>query len=301
MKEILYSVIIPHYNIPKLLERCLDSIPQRPDVQIIIVDDNSSPEIVDFSHFPGMERENVEIIYNKNGGSAGRARNMGLNLAKGKWLLFADADDFYTPNAFSCFDEYVESMNDIVFFETKSVDSVTLQPSYRLKIYNALLHNCDNVSGNTIDMVRCGHSIPVAKMIKRKLVEDFKIRFDESRYANDVIFSLLTGIKAKHVYVDHRIVYSVTTRSGSLIMQITRQSLLARLEVTLRANKLMRENNLSMYQNSLLQYFSLAYKIGLKVLLESVWKAIKYNGININTIWLSPIRIRKLLKNTNCV
>ena len=50
-----YSIIIPHKNIPQLLKRCLDSIPQRDDVQIIVVDDNSSSDIVDFANFPGYE------------------------------------------------------------------------------------------------------------------------------------------------------------------------------------------------------------------------------------------------------
>lgn len=44
MDEINYSIIIPHKNIPHLLQRCLKSIPRRKDVQIIIVDDNSDPE-----------------------------------------------------------------------------------------------------------------------------------------------------------------------------------------------------------------------------------------------------------------
>lgn len=42
-----YSIIIPHYNIPELLQRCLDSIPERDDVQVIVVDDNSDSSKVD--------------------------------------------------------------------------------------------------------------------------------------------------------------------------------------------------------------------------------------------------------------
>lgn len=49
--EILYSIIIPHKDIPCLLQRCLDSIPPRDDVQIIVADDDSSPDVVDFAHF----------------------------------------------------------------------------------------------------------------------------------------------------------------------------------------------------------------------------------------------------------
>ena len=49
-----YSVIIPHKNTPELLQRCLASIPKRVDIQVIVVDDNSDLDKVDFYHFPGI-------------------------------------------------------------------------------------------------------------------------------------------------------------------------------------------------------------------------------------------------------
>ena len=57
-----YSVIIPHKNIPKLLQRCLDSIPVRDDLQVIVVDDNSDLDVVDFSHFPKWSGVNYDFI-----------------------------------------------------------------------------------------------------------------------------------------------------------------------------------------------------------------------------------------------
>ncbi|MFS2381396.1 glycosyltransferase, partial [Phocaeicola vulgatus] len=45
-----YSIIIPHKNTPRLLERCLYSIPTWDEIQIIIIDDNSNSESVDFSN-----------------------------------------------------------------------------------------------------------------------------------------------------------------------------------------------------------------------------------------------------------
>ena len=65
MKVINYSIIIPHKNIPSLLQRCLDSIPLRDDIQIIIVDDNSSPDKVDFNNFPGLDRDDTEVYLTK--------------------------------------------------------------------------------------------------------------------------------------------------------------------------------------------------------------------------------------------
>lgn len=79
-----YSLIIPHKNIPNLLKRCLDSIPQRDDMEIILVDDNSDPNIVDFEHFPGKTRQGVRLIFDKQGGGAGRARNWDWMLRRGR-------------------------------------------------------------------------------------------------------------------------------------------------------------------------------------------------------------------------
>jgi glycosyltransferase involved in cell wall biosynthesis len=99
MTNIIFSVIIPHKNRPDLLQYCLNSIPRRKDIQIIVVDDNSDEDKVNFNKFPGLDDEYVEIYLTKEGKGAGYARNMGLKHAKGKWLLFADADDFFTENS----------------------------------------------------------------------------------------------------------------------------------------------------------------------------------------------------------
>ena len=114
--EYTYTIIIPHKNIPLLLQRCLDSVPLRNDVQIIVVDDGSSSNVVDFTNFPGTDRENVEIIFTKDGKGAGYARNCGLLQAKGKWLLFADADDFFLPDFLKTLDRYCSTDYDLITF-----------------------------------------------------------------------------------------------------------------------------------------------------------------------------------------
>ena len=105
-REINYSIIIPHKNCPDLLNRCLGSIPLRDDIHIIIVDDNS-----DNDKKPQYDRNNMEIIFldAEHSRGAGHARNVGLNRAKGKWLLFADADDYYCEHGFEILDKYLDS------------------------------------------------------------------------------------------------------------------------------------------------------------------------------------------------
>ena len=89
---ITYSLVIPHKNTPKLLQRCLESIPQREDVEVIVVDDNSDEHLK-----PYVNRHDVILLDIGSDWSkgAGRARNIGLSQAKGRWVLFADADDYY--------------------------------------------------------------------------------------------------------------------------------------------------------------------------------------------------------------
>jgi len=131
LTNINYSIIIPHKNSAGLLQRCLDSIPQRDDIQIIIIDDNS----LNIKKLRDIEKKYsyVEMIYTKEGRGAGYARNVGLKQIKGKWVLFADADDFYNKNAFSILDNYINSDNDIIYFFANSLDVNTLLPTPREK------------------------------------------------------------------------------------------------------------------------------------------------------------------------
>ena len=104
--DINFSIIIPHHDIPQLLERCLKSIPIKEDLEVIVVDDNSNPKLVDFNNFPGMERKDTTCILDKKGGGAGYARNVGMKHANGKWLIFADADDFFTDYFYDIINKY---------------------------------------------------------------------------------------------------------------------------------------------------------------------------------------------------
>lgn len=77
-----YTIIVAHKNSPELLQYCLDSIPVREDVQVIVVDDNSSAEIVDFEHFPQWKGAHYQYYLTKEGKGAGYARNMGLEIGR---------------------------------------------------------------------------------------------------------------------------------------------------------------------------------------------------------------------------
>ena len=178
--EYTYTIIIPHKNIPLLLQRCLDSVPLRNDVQIIVVDDGSSSNVVDFTNFPGTDRENVEIIFTKDGKGAGYARNCGLLQAKGKWLLIADADDFFNYCVDSVLNEYKDKEFDIAYFKGNSLDTNSYLPSNRVAHLNNYIDLYCSGKDKYADKLRYLFGEPWCKIIKRELIVVNNIKYDET-------------------------------------------------------------------------------------------------------------------------
>lgn len=210
-----YSIIIPHKNSAELLEYCLATIPVRDDVQVIVVDDNSEQKKVDFAHFPQWAGKNYEYYFTKEGKGAGYARNVGLEHAKGKWILFVDADDFLLPIIDGIFDECVNSDADLIYFRPQAVmleDRETY--STRADAYNNIIDEYLATGDET--KLRVRFFSPTCKIIKRELVEENHIRFDEIKYSNDVLFAVKIGCAAKKIQVSEQSYYMITECKNSL-------------------------------------------------------------------------------------
>ena len=247
--DINYTIIIPHKDIPDLLQRCLDSIPQRADVQVVVVDDNSDPDKVDFANFPGSDRADVECCFPKEGKGAGYARNVGLRHACGKWLLFADADDFFHPNLLEILDRWKDSTRDIIYFETDSVDSDTLEPiPPRLSLHPSAMVREEMVREEMVN--RALWVVPWGKMIRAELVRKHDILFEEVCWSNDVMFSTLCSYYAgKNVDICSDLLYCATDRRNSLWTGVrSEEHIMCRLGVTLRAERFAYKHHLSLHR-----------------------------------------------------
>jgi len=211
-----YTIIIPHKNIPSLLQRCLDSIPLREDVQVVVVDDNSDVELVDFSHFPKWRGNHFECYFTKEGKGAGYARNVGLEHAKGKWLVFADADDYFLPEVSDVFNDEIDTEAEIVFYRPKFVlnDDLEISSKRGGSEYNRYI-DVFFETGSEMGL-RTRWLSPWSKLIKKSLVDQKHFRFEETKFSNDVMFSVLTGCESAKVVARDLGFYVVTEREGSL-------------------------------------------------------------------------------------
>ena len=209
-----YSIIIPHYNIPDLLARCLRSIPERDDIQVIVVDDNSPNQESYLSTIPELSRKNVEFYPNKDGLGAGHARNVGLSHAVGKWLVFSDSDDFFVDDFSEILDEYVNDDHDVIYFNIKSCDcydtSKVFPDGNKNHIFNKYYE-----TGNDVYFRVC-YTEPWGRIIHRSVVVDNAIQFQETKAHNDLLFAVKVGLSAKNVLIVDKPLYWYVIREGSL-------------------------------------------------------------------------------------
>ena len=96
--EVKVSVIIPVYNVEKYLRECIDSILNQTlhELELICVDDGSTDGSLEILQAYEKKDNRVTVLTQHNQG-AGAARNKGLQIAKGEYLSFLDADDFFAP------------------------------------------------------------------------------------------------------------------------------------------------------------------------------------------------------------
>jgi len=243
--SIIYSIIIPHKNCPDLLQRCIDSIPEREDTEVIVVDDNSDPSKVDFLNFPGNTRKEVKLIFTKEGKGAGYARNVGMDAAQGKWLIFADADDVFVMETLNSeMDKQINSDADIIFFDVDwvNVDMGDTRRNWERK------KMIKKGSKKAEDWLRYVSNQPWGKMLKRKFIVKNNIRFSEVIAGNDFFFSCQTGVYAKNVNIVPICIYNYLFRRNDCITaNRSREAMFAKINEGIKRNIFLEKYNLSFW------------------------------------------------------
>ena len=123
-KHIDLSVIVPIYNTETYLPVCLDSLLgiDGPCVEIVLVNDGSTDGSGMIADAYAQKDSRIRVIHRANGG-ASAARNTGLEVARGEYILFVDSDDWVLSDALvSLFHAGVESRADVVMGEIRFCD-----------------------------------------------------------------------------------------------------------------------------------------------------------------------------------
>lgn len=268
-----FSLLIPHKNSSALLRRLIKSCLQV-KMQIIVVDDGSCDE--EYKLVEEMRDEYSFELYKNEGIYAGGARNTALKYAKGEWIVFADADDYFTPLVADLFKKHKDSDADIVYFNITSAISDTGEKAYRDEHIKSIAKRYLETGDE--NYLRCCYTAPWGKLYKRDFIKKNNILFDEVIAANDMMFSIKSGLKANKITYEEQEFYCNTISAGSITTTLSKDRFESKLNVTLRVNDLLRENNKKKYRVSVLYFLGKSYQFGMTYTFHVIKECVKHRS-----------------------
>lgn len=216
------SIIVPVYNAEHFLSRALESLRNQieKDIEIIVVDDGSTDSSADICDQFAQIDSRFRVLHITNGGVS-KARNKGLQFARGEIVTFVDSDDWVVP-------EYCTE----IIHEMYGVD---------LLVFKAYVHHADGI--RVISFNHCGEYTtkdtianalsdihypnnylgwPWNKAFRRDIVVEEKLEFptDISLF-EDEVFVLKYCSKISSTRFSHRVLYHYCVTEGSLSFRYT--------------------------------------------------------------------------------
>lgn len=186
----MISIIVPTYNAEKSICRCIDSILNQKDVEfeLIIVDDGSSDGTAQLCQ-KYKELGNVKFITKENEGVSS-ARNEGLRIAEGEYIMFVDSDDYISEDLSFHLYEEIQHGYDMVISGIYSIYENAIYKKERFIGVNEKIIIDESVSEKICDLLEVGlTNPPFARLYRRELIND--IWFDKGvNLGEDLLFNL---------------------------------------------------------------------------------------------------------------
>lgn len=214
------SIIIPHFNRPAKLERLLKTIPCNEELEIIVVDDSSTKDVDEYellkSRYTYVKFYDNDMEHKGAGGT----RNVGLNKASGKWILFADSDDYFLGNMWDTVSKYFDNDEDMIYFVPYAVYEGSAMTSPRHLPFSAQVLDYCNRDGNKRReelILRKDYISPISRLYRRAFIENNNIRFEIVSIAEDMMWSALCGAAARSITASYEVFYVITDSDESLM------------------------------------------------------------------------------------
>lgn len=125
IQKILFSIIVPAYNSAAFIQKCIESVLNQTysGFELLLVDDGSTDDTLSICRTYAASDPRVKVIHKENGGHTS-ARNAGLKIAAGDYVLFLDSDDWISAQTLeSCHAQIVINEPDIVVYRMQNSDS----------------------------------------------------------------------------------------------------------------------------------------------------------------------------------
>jgi len=251
--NILVSIIVPVYNVEKLVGKCIQSICNQSyeNIEIIIVNDGSTDNSLEVIRQYKDNDPRIQLIDQKNMGLSG-ARNRGISAAKGKYIVFVDSDDMIEPSLVKeCLALIEQDSSDIVVYGYKKVkENLTLiaQPDNGNRTLDQKEALNELLSLN-ISPMACN------KFIKAELFKQNNIEFPLGKLHEDIGTTYKLFAKANKITTTSKSYYYWINREDSITGTITFKHINHLVELLIEKRVFLKDNNIYIKYNK-------AYNIG---------------------------------------
>lgn len=214
---VVLSIVIPIYNAEKYLARCVQSILSQTynEYEIILVDDGSIDNSLQICRHYEVNNNGVIVISQQNAGVSA-ARNAGLSVAKGEYVMFVDSDDYMLPQMCEIMVDAIEEKEaDLVVCGTTETWGGVWAPKRDIDYSSLASFKSDFIEHLTSELL----SPPWNKIYRRELIKD--VFETSSSFGEDLMFNLNYLKNCQRIsFIKSAPFYHEKANEGSLVNRV---------------------------------------------------------------------------------
>ena len=216
----ILSIIVTVYNCEKFLPKFFANIEKINDkIEVIFINDGSTDNSLEIIEQNIKNKNNIYVYTKKNGG-ASSARNLGIKKAKGKYLFFADCDDYFTEDAFDIILKSLDNLADIYIYDFKKIENnesyeswINLPDAGYFEIEKEAIIE-DYLNGRLNSLI--GPAL-WNKVFKKSLITKNKLAlFENKKLSEDWLFNIECMMNSKSIYVVNEAIYNYVIHNNSI-------------------------------------------------------------------------------------
>lgn len=219
---VLVSIIVPVYNVDKYLSKCLDSLINQTidEIEILCINDgstdNSKKILEDYANIDKRIK-----IFNKPNGGLSSARNFGIRIAQGSYVLFVDSDDWIEKDTLEKALSKMYCKVDVVSWGAKIINEGLDELNERL--HSATQYHRVKLSGEKElnDDIILSSTITVwNKLLKLNIIKRYGLVFTEGRLFEDNDFMIKYFLHSQKCYYLNEYLYNYVQRPNSIMEKV---------------------------------------------------------------------------------
>lgn len=291
----LISVIVPIYNVEKYLTKCIESIINQTykNLEIILVDDGSPDNCPIICDEYAKKDSRIKVIHKKNGGLSD-ARNVGLNIAAGEYIMFIDSDDFVEIDMMeSMMNNMINSNVDLVVCNIKYIydNSEKVKYNQEDKILDKYEAMQEYIKDGIVQAVAWN------KLYKRNLING--MRYKVGKINEDEFFTYKIVDRTNKIYYNSKPFYNYVQRNTSIMGSYSIKRLDA-VEASYERLNFIKERYPELYVEEKKNFINLCI-FNYEMILKNINIDCDKNGRNILKYYINKIKFKKNELSTYCL